>query len=53
MATALRPADHTVVLENVTWRTYEQLLADLVDSSAPRLIAAGVSCGRRSLVQIR
>ena len=37
MATALRPADQTVVLENVTWRTYEQLLADLVDSSAPRL----------------
>ena len=37
MATALTPAGQSVVLENVTWRTYEQLLADLVDSSAPRL----------------
>jgi Uma2 family endonuclease len=37
MATALSSADQTVVLDNVTWRTYEQLLADLVDRSAPRL----------------
>jgi Uma2 family endonuclease len=37
MATALSPADQTVVLGNVSWRTYEQLLDDLVDSSAPRL----------------
>jgi Uma2 family endonuclease len=37
MATALSPADQSVVLENVSWQTYERLLADLVDSSGPRL----------------
>lgn len=37
MATALSHADQTVVLENVSWQTYEQLLDDLVDRSAPRL----------------
>ena len=37
MTTALTPADPTVILDNVSWRTYEQLLKDLVDSSAPRL----------------
>ena len=29
--------EQRVVLDNVSWATYERLLADLVDSSAPRL----------------
>lgn len=34
----LRPlAEHRIVLNNVSWQTYECLLKDLVDSSAPRL----------------
>jgi Uma2 family endonuclease len=37
MATVLTPADQRVVLSNVSWQTYEALLADLADSSAPRL----------------
>lgn len=40
MATATRPiydADPQVVLANVSWETYERLLADLADRSAPRL----------------
>ncbi len=37
MATLQNPPDPSVVLENVSWQTYENLLADLVDSSAPRL----------------
>ncbi len=37
MATLQKPPDPSVVLENVSWQTYENLLADLVDSSAPRL----------------
>ncbi len=37
MATVLTPVNQTVVLENVSWRTYERLLQDLADSSAPRL----------------
>jgi len=37
MATVLIPADPSVVLTNVSWETYEKLLADLADSSAPRL----------------
>lgn len=37
MATALSPANQTVVLENVSWQTYDKLLDDLVDRSAPRM----------------
>jgi Uma2 family endonuclease len=37
MATTVSALDRTMVLENVSWRTYEQLLADLADSSAPRM----------------
>ena len=37
MATLQKPPGPSVVLENVSWQTYENLLADLVDSSAPRL----------------
>jgi Uma2 family endonuclease len=37
VATALIPADQTVVLENVSWQTYENLLEDLANRSAPRL----------------
>ena len=37
MATALSPANQTVVLEDVSWQTYEKLLGDLVDRSAPRM----------------
>ena len=37
MATLQKPPDPSVVLENVSWQTYENLLADLVDSSARRL----------------
>ncbi len=33
----LDSAEPSVVLENVSWQTYENLLADLADSSAPRL----------------
>src|SRR2546427_10376054 len=34
--TGLMPAEHTVVLQNVSWETYEHLLADHVDASTPR-----------------
>ena len=37
MATVWTPLDQTVVLRGVCWDTYEKLLGDLVDSSAPRL----------------
>jgi Uma2 family endonuclease len=37
MATAVTSSDSTVVLRNVSWDTYERLLADLGDSSAQRL----------------
>jgi len=37
MATLQKSPEPSVVLENVSWRTYENLLADLADSSAPRL----------------
>lgn len=37
MATAVVSSDPRVVLWNVSWETYERLLADLADSSAPRL----------------
>jgi Uma2 family endonuclease len=38
MATALRTAaEHRVVLHQVSWETYESLLSDLADCSAPRL----------------
>jgi len=33
----LDPTEPSVVLEIVSWQTYENLLADLTDSSAPRL----------------
>ena len=33
----LDSTDPSVVLENVSWKTYEDLLTDLADSSAPRL----------------
>ncbi len=37
MVTVLGPPEQRVTLHNVSWETYERLLADLWDSSAPRL----------------
>ena len=37
MATVLRPPEQKIILQGVSWETYERLLADLQDSSAPRL----------------
>lgn len=37
MATVLSPTEQKVIIENVSWQTYEQLLADLADRSVPRL----------------
>jgi Uma2 family endonuclease len=37
MATVLSPLEQRVTLHNVSWETYERLLADLQDSSVPRL----------------
>lgn len=37
MATVLSPPEQRVTLHNVSWETYERLLVDLWDSSAPRL----------------
>jgi Uma2 family endonuclease len=37
MATVLSPTEQKVIIENVSWQTYERLLADLADQSAPRL----------------
>jgi len=37
MATVLSPTEQKVIIENVSWQTYERLLADLADRSAPRL----------------
>lgn len=34
---SLEASDQRVILRNVSWETYEKLLGDLVDSSAPRL----------------
>src|ERR1044071_1260617 len=36
MATALSPPEQRIVLRNVSWETYERLLADHMDSSSPR-----------------
>jgi Uma2 family endonuclease len=37
MATVTAPGEQRVVLSDVSWETYERLLKDLEDSSAPRL----------------
>jgi len=37
MATAFSSAQSTLILRDISWRTYEDLLADLRDRSAPRL----------------
>jgi Uma2 family endonuclease len=37
MATVLSPPEQRVTLYNVSWETYERLLADLQDGAAPRL----------------
>jgi Uma2 family endonuclease len=37
MTTVLSPPEQRVTLHNVSWETYERLLADLQDSGAPRL----------------
>jgi len=37
MASVLSPPEQRVTLYNVSWETYERLLADLQDSSAPRM----------------
>lgn len=37
MTTVLSPTEQKVIIENVSWQTYERLLADLADRSAPRL----------------
>ena len=36
MPTVASPAEQRVVLNNVRWETYERLLEDYLDSSAPR-----------------
>ena len=36
MATVLNPPEQRIVLRNVSWETYERLLADHLDSSSPR-----------------
>ena len=37
MVTVLSPPEQRVILHNVSWETYERLLTDLHDSSAPRM----------------
>ena len=37
MASILNPPEQRVLLNNVSWKTYERLLMDLNDSCAPRL----------------
>lgn len=37
MTSVLSPTEQRVTLHNVSWETYERLLADLAESSAPRL----------------
>jgi Uma2 family endonuclease len=37
MATVLTPSEQKVILQDVSWETYERLLADFSSSSAPRL----------------
>lgn len=37
MTTVLGPPEQRVTLQNVSWETYERLVTDLRDSSAPRL----------------
>lgn len=37
MTTVLSPSEQRVIIEDVSWQTYEQLLADLAGRSAPRL----------------
>ncbi len=37
MTSVLNPTEQKVIIENVSWQTYERLLADLADRSAPRL----------------
>jgi Uma2 family endonuclease len=36
-ATVIEPAESRVLLRNISWKTYESLLEDLADCSAPRL----------------
>jgi Uma2 family endonuclease len=36
MTTVIRPAEERIVLHDVSWRTYQQLLANYRDSSVPR-----------------
>ena len=36
-AAVLTPTEQKVIIERVSWQTYERLLADLADRSAPRL----------------
>src|SRR6185503_6502189 len=36
MATVLNPPEQRIMLRNVSWETYERLLADHLDSSSPR-----------------
>jgi len=37
METLVQPAEERVVLRNVSWKTYEHLLADFAESRSPRL----------------
>lgn len=37
MAAVLNPTEQKVIIEHVSWQTYERLLTDLADRSAPRL----------------
>src|ERR1051326_386056 len=36
MSTTLRPPEQRIMLRSVSWETYERLLSDHLDSSAPR-----------------
>jgi hypothetical protein len=37
MATVISPTDRRVIIQGVSWETYERLLADFGDSHAARL----------------
>lgn len=37
MATILSPSDHNIVLHDVSWRLYVDLLEDFADRGVPRL----------------
>lgn len=38
MATVLSPTDRRIIMQGVSWQTYERLLADFGDSHAARTL---------------